>query len=380
MKKKILFVTKSEMLGGLEKVLIDIVDFLDNSIFDITVMTGTKNEDIAKGLPRNVKYEYLFKKKFRGLDRILVHLPSVILHKLFIRKKYDIEISFQEGYPTKIVAGSSRNTKKICWFHNDPYYYDFNLPYYNNKANLKKELNKYDKKVAVSEFIVEQYDKYLGIGNGINVIYNPIDYSRVKRDANEIVEDIQKIPDLFRLCYIGRLSEEKQVDMLIDSVQMLYEKYNSTNNLELIIIGDGHLYSQIAKKIEDLDAKEYIKLLGFKKNPYPYIKESTLLVCSSLTESFCLSVAEALILGTPVISTRCGGPEELLNKGEYGIVTENNSQSLFEGIEQIMTNKNLLTYYKNKIDNYPKKFEKEIIQYKVIDLLKEVLHEEDCII
>ena len=48
-----------------------------------------------------------------------------------------------------------------------------------------------------------------------------------------------------------------------------------------------------------------VQLLGFKENPYPYIKEADLFVCASIHESYCLVVAESLVVGTPVVSTMC---------------------------------------------------------------------------
>ena len=132
--KKILFVTKSEMIGGIEKVLIDVAGLLNQSKYEITVMTGEHNKEIKSHLPEHINYKSLFKKRFRGLDRMLVHLPSTLLHKIFIKQSYDVEISFQEGYPTKIIAGANKRVKKICWFHNDPYYYDFNQPFFEIKT------------------------------------------------------------------------------------------------------------------------------------------------------------------------------------------------------------------------------------------------------
>ena len=75
--------------------------------------------------------------------------------------------------------------------------------------------------------------------------------------------------------------------------------------------------------IKDEDLQEYIKLLGVKKNPYPWIKNSKLLVHSSRYEGFGLVLVEALILGKVVISSNCKvGPREILNNGEYGSLVE----------------------------------------------------------
>lgn len=79
------------------------------------------------------------------------------------------------------------------------------------------------------------------------------------------------------------------------------------------------------------------------------MKKCDLFVCASLAEGFSTAVTEALIVGTPVVSTNCSGAYELLGENnEYGIVTENNEDALYEGIEKILTEENLLQHYKEQ--------------------------------
>lgn len=54
--------------------------------------------------------------------------------------------------------------------------------------------------------------------------------------------------------------------------------------------------------------------LGYRDNPYKYVKKADLYVCSSRREGFSTAVTEALIVGTPVVSTNCSGAYELLGK------------------------------------------------------------------
>ncbi|MFJ7830509.1 glycosyltransferase [Peribacillus sp. NPDC097284] len=366
--KKILFISKSDTIGGLEKVLLDIVCSLDISKYEITVMTGSYNEEIQRNLPQNIYYKNLFKKKFRGLDSILVYFPPFLLHKFFIKQYYDIEISFQEGYPTKIISGAHRKTKKVCWLHNDPDYYDFNLPFFRSKKQLKKNLNKFDNVIAVSNFIVEGYKKYIDLNTVIQVIYNPIDFKKIKELSNEHIFDLTDSNGKFRICYLGRLSEEKQVDMLVESVISLHDYYR---NIELIIIGVGHKHEDLYNRVQMANAEGYIKLLGYKNNPYPYLSKSSLLVCCSITESFCLSVVESIALNIPVLSTKCGGPEEILDNSKYGLLVENNYDSLSLGIKSMLDNRELFMDYKNFNLETFNKFEKSYIISQIENMLEE---------
>ena len=104
----------------------------------------------------------------------------------------------------------------------------------------------------------------------------------------------------------------------------------------------------IKEKISELDMKDNVQLLGFKENPYPYIKEADLFVCASIHESYCLVVAESLVVGTPVVSTMCTGPIELLDNGRYGLLVENSENGLCAGIREMVNTPEKLSEYKNK--------------------------------
>jgi glycosyltransferase involved in cell wall biosynthesis len=373
--RKILFLIKGEGIGGLEKVLFEIVERLDCSKYQITVMTGDYNKEVERNLPHYVKYKNLFPKKFKGLDSILVYLPPKLLHKIFIKENYDLEVSFQEGYPTKIISGASEKLKKICWLHNDPFYYDFNLPFFKSKDKLRANLEKFDEIIAVSNFILEEYQKYINLDRQIKVVYNPVDKNNILALSKEEIPDL-KNNGKFRICYVGRLSEEKQVEMLVDSVILLQNIYK---NVELIIVGDGHKYSEIFDKINNANAQNYIKLLGYKENPYPYIRNSSLVVCCSKTESFCLVVAESIVLGVPVLSTKCGGPQEILENGKYGVLVENNFESLYQGIERMVLNREFYLKYKNVIKDPINKYDKGTFNFLINKILEERSHGKDSI-
>ena len=71
-----------------------------------------------------------------------------------------------------------------------------------------------------------------------------------------------------------------------------------------------------------LNIYKRIHFLGWVDNPYKYIKHSNILVCTSQTESFGNVIVEAMICGIPVISTRCGGPEEIINNDVDGFLVD----------------------------------------------------------
>ncbi len=116
--------------------------------------------------------------------------------------------------------------------------------------------------------------------------------------------------------------------------------------------------------IEKYNLQEYIKLYGFLPNPYEIMSQSDIFICSSRSEGFSLVIAEAMILGIPIMTTNCAGPYELIEGGKYGLLCENNTNSLIDNMQYILNNKNILYEY----------HEKSLIRSKIFNL-KETINE-----
>ena len=122
-------------------------------------------------------------------------------------------------------------------------------------------------------------------------------------------------------------------------------------------MGNGELRASLEEQRERLGLNSYVTFLGYNPNPYKFVKNADLFVCSSLHEGFSTAVTESLIVGTPVITTLCSGMTELLGDNEYGVITENNEQSLFDGLVNILNDYNL-SHYKKMAEMRGEKFNK----------------------
>ena len=178
----------------------------------------------------------------------------------------------------------------------------------------------------------------------LHVKYNPIIGEEIIKKGNESLNDITKPCDKPLLVTSGRLVEQKGYERLLNVCHQL----NQENiNYELWILGEGWERPKLEKLIQKHKLTN-VKLLGFKENPYRYIKQGDLFVCSSVNEGFSLVVAEAMILGLPVISTNCAGPNELLDFGEYGLLVDNSEDGLYEGLKRLLNNPELLAHYRKQ--------------------------------
>jgi glycosyltransferase involved in cell wall biosynthesis len=147
----------------------------------------------------------------------------------------------------------------------------------------------------------------------ITVINNPLDFKKIYKVSNESV----KLPKQKFILNVARINKRKRQDVLIRAFSRLKTKHN------LVLIGDTYTESDkkylkdLIKLVEELSLSDRVSFLGFKKNPYPWIKAADLFVLSSDNEGLSLVLIESLILGTKAISTNCPvGPSEILT-GEF---------------------------------------------------------------
>src|SRR5699024_1692708 len=114
----------------------------------------------------------------------------------------------------------------------------------------------------------------------------------------------------FLIMNMGRLVEEKGQWHLIRAMKYVTQEIK---NAKLIIMGVGELESYLKVLVEQLNLVNNVKFLGFKRNPFKYIKNSDLFVMSSISEGFGNVLIEAMACNVPVISTDCRyGPREIL--------------------------------------------------------------------
>ena len=197
-----------------------------------------------------------------------------------------------------------------------------------------------------------------------------------KQDApkKEVKPEVKEEPEIkitksaFNLVLVGRLLDSAKGQIrLINVVSRLH---NEGYDLSLTLVGGGADERKIKDEITHNSAENYIFMTGSQSNPYPYIKQADLLVCASYFEGYNLTVAEALILGTPVLSTNCSGPNEILDSGKYGLIVENNEDGLYNGIKDLLDNPEKMQYYKRKAHERLAFFDEEKIVKEILSMLE----------
>lgn len=360
-RKKILFLINNLLGGGAEKILIETIKKIDKSKYDIDLMTIYDDGIYIDEAKKLVNYKTMFKKhkKFWGISfysfvlRYLKIMPATFLYRKYIRKKYDVEIAFLEGAPTKIISGSNNyKSRKICWVHVDPVAQKLSTKNYISFRSEKKAYMKFDKIFCVSSQVQRSFNERYEITDNVEVLLNILDEDIIIKKSQEELKDCDFLNSSFKIVSTGRLARQKNFMMLLKVINRLKKDFDFC----LYIFGEGKCRNELEKYIEENELQNYVKLKGFVNNPFPYIKNGDLYVCSSIAEGFSTAVTEALILGVPVITTLCAGMDDLLGNSEYGLITANNEDSLYDGFYKLLSDKNLYNNYKNRAKERGKMF------------------------
>ncbi|MGL5933463.1 MAG: glycosyltransferase [Cetobacterium sp.] len=358
--------------GGAEKVLINLLQKL-NKKYEIDVFLINKSGVYLKEVPSNVYIDYNFKALFSNhfIERIKNSLEARVKDKIYSldksffynlnRKKYDYEIAFLEGSSTEIVANSkNKYSKKIAWVHIDL------LKHRTMDIEKERKLySKFDEIICVSNHskvsLLKLYPEY---EDRTKVIYNLIDEEQILTKSKEIIEmDKNQI----NIVTVGRLNYQKGYDLLLNAIKNLK---NKNIKFKVYILGIGPEESSLKKYIIENSLQSYIEMVGFKRNPYNYIKESDIFISSSRYEGFSLVVAEAMLLNKPIIATDCTGPKEILNDGEYGVlVPVEDVKSLENAMENLILDKNKREIYSELSKRRKKIFNSEDVLKKIEELL-----------
>lgn len=358
-KIKILFFHFDLGYGGAERVLVNLLNNLNPEKYDITLITLFHYGVAAKQLHENIKWKWVLNRKpFRGITYLLRLFSPKLLHKLFIRDKYDIEIAYIEGAPTRIVSGcSDKSTKKYAWIHVQIDDFKSFFHPFRSRDEVTKCYNSFDGLACVSDYIVENFrEKTNNEIKKLSVVNNTLEIEDILQQSEEHIS-ISLDSNKINLCSVGRFNIQKGYDRLINALIDL--KKEGICNFHLYLLGIGELKEEIEHKVETSVIKDDVTFLGYQKNPHKYVSKMDFFVCSSYREGYSTAVTESIINQTPVLTTACSGMSEILGTDGAGIIVENNETALRNGLRMIFTDSNLRKKCKKEAEIRSGLFSKE---------------------
>lgn len=350
--KKVIFRLKRFRNGGIERLIVDILN--NSKYFDIEfiLMIEEKEEwEIEKFLENKIEIIYL---KSSGLIDIMNNLKSkkgvyfiifnclkiyekiVLIKKInsyILENKINIFIDYS-GEPDKYIS-KIKAPKKIIWNH-----ISISQKSKRGIEIYRKRLRNYDYLVTICDEMKEEFKMFFPeLKEKILKIYNFIDYESIdNKIKNPILDEKEK--KLLKEDYclsIGRLSEIKDYKTIIRAFEILKQK---GVNKKLFIIGEGEDRRKIEIFIKEKNLSNQIFLLGQKDNPYIWLKNADIFIHAARLEGFGLVLVEAMYCQIPIISSqyRCGA-REILENGKNGELFEvGNYKELALKIENLLNN------------------------------------------
>lgn len=355
---KILFLIHDLGPGGAEKVLVNLVNNINQEKYDITLIAlfgGGVNE---KYLKPHIHYRAIYTRMFRGNSKIMKLFSPEFLHKQYIKDEYDIEVSYLEGPSARIISGCPNGkTKLVSWIHVEQHTKKIASKAFRSYKEANSCYGKFNKTICVSESVKEDYCNLFPEVENIGVLYNTNETDQILELMNEKIEGPIFDSDEIKLCGVGKIMPIKGFDKLARIHKRLREEGYPVHTY---ILGIGPDQEKIENYVREQHIEDSYTFLGYQTNPYKYVVRCDLFICASTAEGFSTATTEALIVGTPVITTPVAGMREMLGEdNEYGVIVEQSEESLYDGIKKLLDDKRLLNYYKQQAVIRGKDFSKE---------------------
>ena len=370
--KRILFFNDGMEIGGIEKLLVSLLNHLAGKECVITLLLPMPSDKniLIEEISQSITIKYIYKENTSHLKRKLGENFMVFFPRLFAiwkgikESEYDQIVGFKETFFARIF--SKMRLPKILWIHNILYKRIYETDSLRDKFSAwlnKKQLklvqssyNHFDKIVCVSDAARNAYLSVLHNGTSpnqdIRVLYNAIDLTKAIEKSKQTIETLPQGQTNFIL--LTRTSPEKRTDRLISAVRRLKEE---GYNYHIYIIGEGMDSQSMQDSIAISHLRDTITLKGRIDNPFPYILQCKWSLCVSEGESFSLALLESMALKTPVITTNCGGPGDIVDGGKYGILVDNSTEGVYQGMKMVLDNPTLSVKYSTDLDKAVARFD-----------------------
>lgn len=317
-KKRVLHILASNIFSGAENIACTIIKNLNND-YDMAYCSPKGSVEIALK-ERNILYYGIDKLSFKNIKKVVDDFKPDIIHA------HDFKATYYACF-------FSNKCKIISHIHkNDPQMKSISI-----KSIMylfcSKKINTI---FGVSDSIIDEYVYKNKIKDKFVTLYNYIDRENVIHSSNEYMVD-----NKYDLFYFGRLNEEKNPFEFIEIVNRL-----GNSKVRCVMIGDGILKKDCEQLIKKYNLEDNIDMVGFKSNPFPYIKNSKIGIMPSKYEGFGITAVESIILGKPVLNSGVGGLKNIF---------KSNPEYICDNIDDYIKKiKNIDKYIKKSVntDNY----------------------------
>lgn len=327
--KKVIFFSKHMEIGGLEKSLLNLLNNLDPTKYEIELVLEECHGPLLEQLNPNIQVrEYrLSECKFVPLRKALN-----LAKRLFWAWKHRNHYDFSCSYCTYSIIGSRlaqyASQNSCLYVHND---YTTIYPDADEFKQFFAELHidQFRKILFVSNESKQSFsDRLPFLTERCDVINNIVEWKHIRALSQEPCS-VEKKNNEVLFVFVGRLAEpHKRLSRMLEAFKIAREH---RKDIRLLIVGDGpdrKLYEQL---IAEYGISEWVTMVGSQTNPYKYLAQGDCLVLSSDYEGFPVVYFESMILGKDIITT-IPVSDERVDVGSYATVTEKTVDSFAQAL------------------------------------------------
>ncbi|WP_430613367.1 glycosyltransferase [Flavobacterium sp. JP2137] len=299
--------------GGSDRVMANLSVYFDQVGVDVSIVTVI--DQLGYPYSGEVFSTASLKNNQNGLVGKLNRMVG--LHRFFRKNKFDYIIDFR--FRTKkmqewVISKFIYNAPTIFTIHSSKT--DEYIP--NSKWLAHKMYANAYQIIAITNAINAKIKAEQGLKK-VQTIYNPVDLESIDRLMMEPID-----LEFEYIIAVGQFENGiKQFDHLIAAYANSSLK---SEQIHLVICGEGQLLPQLAEQADRLNITEYIHFMGFQSNPYKYMRKAKFFVLCSRFEGLPMVLIESLACHTPVVSYDCEtGPREIVIPDENGLLVANQS-------------------------------------------------------
>ncbi|UBB88784.1 glycosyltransferase [Candidatus Kaistella beijingensis] len=375
-KIKILFRHRSMEMGGVEKVMLSLMNNLDREKFEMTVCLNLNQGELRDEFPSHVRKVYLTDgkedfSKNKIIQKIQLFQRRQKLEKLrknpeivdreYLKENYDIEIGMTYNDFEPVLNSSNRNSKKVGWFHSE-----IQVPKLQPLVpKILEHFPQFHYMIYCSEKIKNlMHEHYPNLNYPTeSVIINAIPIEEIKQKAN--ADFLLPNAESKIFVSVGRLHTRKGYHKLMDAhKKLLNEGFQHT----VIIIGDGEELPNLLEQQKNLGVEKSFVFAGNQMNPYPFIKNADFFIMPSESEAWPLVIAEALILQKPIIATKVGDVESMIEDRKTGYLIDYDTNEIYVAMKEFLTNEKLVSDLRENLIAIEKQFDNK----KIFDEVEEI--------
>lgn len=391
MKKKLIFITEALWIGGIEAALVNLLNRLDYTRYDVTCLILRDCQDLASRItapcrlivsdrqhPVSFSTAYPHSRMYNLMEepqnptklrrliwrmlRLCLRAPEARRYAAYVKEqlgdvRFDTAIIYSDRV-AEIAVRAVPADRFLMFYHHGAMRREYHDEYGYRRA---------ERIIAVSEALAEKLRAFRPrYGEKIIAIHNLIDIAGVREKSLE-TPSICFPKDCFNLVSCGRLSPAKGMDLAVHACARLVQRGHT--RIHWWIVGGGPEERALRDLIREKGLEDYVTLLGMQSNPYPYIRQADLYVQPSRFEAFGLTILEAMVLGKPVLSTETDGGREIIHNGLTGKLCPPDSASIAAAIQGLYAAPEELSRYRAALEQENFDLANEEIMGKLYALL-----------